>query len=121
MAYFQDEPAAEAVEAILLEAQERNNRLLMSVINAGEIWYNYARRTTAAVADERITQLRTAGVQFVEAGWELTAEASRIKSRYAIAYADCFAAALARRESAKVVTGDPEFRKIGKECAILWV
>lgn len=33
-------------------------------------------------------------------------------------YADCFAAALARRKHAKVVTGDPEFDRFGEEVPV---
>jgi predicted nucleic acid-binding protein len=39
-------------------------------------------------------------------------EAARIKARYAIAYADCFAVATALREGAPIVTGDPQFKKV---------
>ena len=121
MAYFQDEAAAEAVQNIFLAAQEQDTPLLMSIINVGEIWYNYARRTTEQVADERVSQLKQAGVQFVEVDWDLTLEASRIKSKHAIAYADCFAAALAKQQGAAVVTGDPEFKKVERQITIIWV
>ena len=36
-----------------------------------------------------------------------------------IAYADCFAAALAQSMNAALVTGDPEFRKIKPDCNVL--
>ena len=121
MAYFQDEPAAEAVQKIFLDAHEKGGRLLMSLINVGEIWYTYSRRSSEAIAAERVSQLKTAGVQFIVADWDLTVEAARIKSKHAIAYADCFAAALAKQQSAPVVTGDPEFKKIDKEIAVIWV
>ena len=121
MAYFQDEPAAEAVQNILVEAHEKNKRLLMSIINVGEIWYNYARRITEAVANERVSQMRMAGVDFIDADWDLTLEASRIKSKHAIAYADCFAAALAKQEKAEIYTGDPEFRAVEEDLQIVWL
>lgn len=121
MAYFQEEPAAGAVQRILLDAQGGETRLMMSVVNAGEVWYNYDRRVSSEVADERIQMLRTTGVEFVDADWDLTKEASRLKSKHPIAYADCFAAALAKREGGRVVTGDPEFRKLEKEISVTWV
>ena len=121
MAYFQDEPSAEKVQEIIVDAQEKETRLLMTVVNAGEIWYNYARRASEQVADERIWQLRSLGVKFVDAGWDLTLEASRLKSKHPIAYADCFAGALAKREGGRLVTGDPEFRRLGKEISIIWI
>jgi len=44
-----------------------------------------------------------------------------MKSRLAMSYADCFAAATAIRENAAIVTGDPEFKKLGKEVEIDWI
>jgi ribonuclease VapC len=40
---------------------------------------------------------------------------------YPIAYADCFAAALGIRKNAKVITGDPEFRRFGERVKIEWL
>jgi len=38
--------------------------------------------------------------------------AAILKSRYPIAYADAFAAALAQKWNCPLVTGDPEFRSV---------
>jgi hypothetical protein len=40
---------------------------------------------------------------------------------YPVAYADCFAAALGVMKNCKVVTGDPEFRKMAKEVKTEWI
>jgi ribonuclease VapC len=120
LAYFQNEPSAEAVQELLV-SQDNGTRLLMTVINAGEVWYSYARRASTEIADERIQQLRMTGIEFIRADWDLTKEAARFKSRYPIAYADCFAAALARREGGKLVTGDPEFRRLNREISVIWI
>jgi ribonuclease VapC len=121
MAYFQDEPPAAAIQKILVDAQEGRAHIVMTVINAGEIWYIYMRRASEQIANERIQQLRMAGVEFVDADWALTKEAARLKSRHAIAYADCFAAALAKREQGRLVTGDREFTKLEKLISITWI
>jgi predicted nucleic acid-binding protein len=34
--------------------------------------------------------------------------------------ADCFAAALAKREKAEIYTGDPEFRAVAREIKVVW-
>ena len=51
----------------------------------------------------------------------LTILAAKFKAQYPIAYADCFAAALAFQRKAVVVTGDPEFRKLSDRISIEWV
>jgi ribonuclease VapC len=120
LAWFQGEPSAGAVERLLLSGPGRG-QLLMTVVNAGEVWYIYARRISEQVADARIGQLKMAGIEIIDTDWELTVQAARYKSRHPIAYADCFAASLARRENARLVTGDPEFRHLESELSIMWI
>jgi predicted nucleic acid-binding protein len=48
-------------------------------------------------------------------------EAARLKAKYAISYADAFAAATAKRIDGRVVTGDPEFKAIESEVAVHWL
>lgn len=86
----------------------------MSVVNLGEVYYKAARRFGDDVAQDMIDQIRAWPIVIVDADQALTLEAAKIKSAFALSYADCFAAALARRMKARVVTGDPEFAKLEK-------
>ena len=47
--------------------------------------------------------------------------AAVLKSKYPVAYGDCFAAALGIQRKCKVITGDPEFEKLEKEVGIIWL
>ncbi len=47
IAFFEDEPAAEAVEKILEQATAEKHKLLMSVVNWGEVYYNTMREVSA--------------------------------------------------------------------------
>jgi predicted nucleic acid-binding protein len=38
-----------------------------------------------------------------------------------MAYADCFAAALAKSRNAELVTGDPEFKQMQTDIKIAWL
>jgi ribonuclease VapC len=38
-----------------------------------------------------------------------------------MSYADCFAAALAKKRQAVLVTGDPEFKQVSDEVKVHWV
>jgi len=93
----------------------------MSIINWGEIYYNTFRVQGEAMAETVLAQLARYPIELVDADRSLTYEAAKLKGKFKIAYADCFAAALAHRLKAKVVTGDQEFRKLEKEIAIEWV
>ena len=121
MAYLEDEPAAEQVEMLILSARELGKQLTMSTINIGEVWYNTAQRESEAEADRVVANLRQLGIEFVVADWELTRQAAAYKSSYPIAYADCFAAALAKIKDAELITGDPEFRQLEGEIRIHWI
>jgi predicted nucleic acid-binding protein len=121
MAFFENEPAAEQVEQIIVEAHETGTALMMSVVNVGELWYNIARTHSPTDADKIINELRTLKIEFVDATWELTKQAAVFKTKGKIAYADCFAAALAKDRKAELVTGDNELKQVEGEVKILWI
>ncbi len=79
----------------------------MTAVNAGEVWYNIARKRTEEKADQSIWDVGNLGIRIIDADWRLTRAAAGFKKRGRIAYADCFAATLAKRERASLVTGDP--------------
>jgi len=121
MAYLKGEPAAQQVVEILAEAHDRNIPILMSAINAGEVWYNIAARTNPKEADRAIEILLNLGVTLVNIDWPTTKMAARYKSKGGISYADCFAAALAKQSKAILVTGDREFKRLEKDITIQWL
>jgi predicted nucleic acid-binding protein len=45
---------------------------------------------------------------------KLVISAAKIKARYALSFADCFAVATAQGENAVVLTGDPEFKNVAE-------
>lgn len=53
--------------------------------------------------------------------FDLVLAAARIKARHPLSFADCFAVALAQREQAWVVTGDPEFKSVTQMVTIEWL
>ena len=121
IAYLEDEPSAAKVADIIGDAHEDGIPLLMTVVNAGEVWYIVARETSVADADASIKQLRDLGVAFVEADWDLAKDAAHFKSRHKMSFADCFAAALAKQKKADLATGDSEFKQIENEVTIIWL
>ncbi len=121
LAFFQNEPAADQVEKIINEAHASGADLMMSVVNVGELWYTVARTHSAKQADIIIAELRTLKIDFIDADWELTQQAAAFKVKGKIAYADCFAAAVAKKFKADLVTGDPELKQVEGEVKVLWV
>lgn len=121
LAWIQDEPGAERVEALLTRARRRNTPLLLSVINLGEVYYRLARQHGHRFAEGIVRQLEVLPLQFYPCDQGLALEAARIKADYPIAYADALAVAVALKESAVVVTGDQDFRQVEHLIAIDWL
>ena len=121
IAHFEDEPGGEKTRKILRAAVDGKARLFMSVINLGEVYYSTAKERGAAKANEILFLIDQLPIKIMDAGRDLTIEAAKLKSSHAVSYADCFAAALAIRNSAKVVTGDNEFKKFGETVQVEWI
>ena len=84
----------------------------MSVINLGEVLYVTERKRGLQKAQDMLAVVGKLPIHIVDADRAQTLIAANIKAHWHIAYADCFAAALARIEGATVVTGDPEFKQL---------
>ena len=121
MVFFEDEPGADIVKKLLLDAEKGKVSLLINVVNLGEIWYSIARAKDAKTADRYINEVRGMTIEVLDTNWEITRQAAVFKSRGGLAYADCFAAATAALNNAKLVSGDREFQKIEDEITIVWL
>lgn len=121
LAYFEDEPAGKTVGDIIADAYEHGISLMLSLVNAGEVWYIVARQTSEKEADACLDQLRQLGILFVDIEWKLARQAALFKSKYPMSFADCFAAALAKEHNAELLTGDKEFHCVDKEVKIHWL
>jgi ribonuclease VapC len=60
-------------------------------------------------------------VEIIEVDEELAVSAAKIKAQRRMGYLDCFVVALALRESASILTGDPDFRRVGDLVRIEWL
>jgi predicted nucleic acid-binding protein len=121
LAYLGDEAASHEVAELLAAAHEHRTPLMMTTVNAGEVWYILARETSESEANRALSDIRTLGIELVDADWELTKRAAAIKAKCRMSYADCFAAALAIEHRAELATGDPEFKQVEELIAIRWL
>lgn len=121
IAFLEDEPGAETVESALREVVTQKARGYLSIINWGEVFYTVMREQGEETAEEVVRILGRYPFIVVDAGHALTKTAARLKGRYRIAYADCFAAALAIQHNATVLTGDPEFKCLEDQISVSWI
>ncbi len=121
LCYLEQEPGYEKIIELFDKAVESSKPLLMCILNWGEVYYQVMRRFGDQKAQEIEHLIQTLPITLVEANKELTREAARIKAIKKMAYADCFAVALARLKKAALYTGDPEFKAVEKEIKVVWL
>jgi predicted nucleic acid-binding protein len=121
MAFFKGEPAAAAVEALIEKAADNRGKLLLCVVNWGEVYYSMWRAGGKQAADNAAEDLSRLPLELVDADLALSKQAAIYKAAHKMSYADCFAAALAKVKSAELVTGDQEFKEVEKEIKINWL
>jgi predicted nucleic acid-binding protein len=93
----------------------------MSWINAGEVYYMLARKHDPKAAEEFLTRLPSLPIRMALPEEEDIIAAARLKSAHRLSYADAFAAGLAMKENAAVITGDPEIRDLGSVITVKWI
>ena len=124
MVLFHDEPGADEVERILLKAESGSPKLLMSVVNWGEIYYSILRGASQEMAETKAHEIAGMQIELVPVDaddLELVRQAAAFKATRKMSYADCFAAALAKIKNAELVTGDREFKQLARDVKIHWL
>ena len=119
LAFLQgEEPAASRVRQLLKSAEERKVDLFVSVVNLGEVVYRVGRAKGEQEAWASLDEIRCLPLTIAPATDERVFAAARLKMRYALSYADAFAAALARELGVTLVTGDPELESLRREISL---
>lgn len=107
--------AATAMRRYLKRADGGNLRLLMSLVNLGEVYYRMIQLAGIDDADDRMSLFRKLPIEMIPVREPLALEAGRIKAQHRISFADAFAVATARVEHGTILTGDPEILALPRE------
>ena len=121
LAYLDGEPAAQNVRQILRRARKKQVLALFSLINYGECLYVTEREQGLQHAQRAAGIMDQLPIRIVPADRPLVFEAAHIKARFPVSHADAFSIALAKRNGARVMTGDPEFKSVESEIAVQWL
>ena len=121
IAYFRDEPGAEAMEKLLVAAGKKDSPLHMTDVNYAEVKYSIVKKDGAEAWAEAAKILLGLPIDFHPTNRALADLAADFKARFKMSLADAFAAALAKEKKAELVTGDPEFKALEKEIKINWL
>ena len=121
LAYLNDEPGGERVQEILALGKSHKGRLVMSLINLGEVLYITERTRGLPVAQTVQALVESLPVELLEASRDLILDAAHIKANHALSYADALAVACAIRENAIILTGDPEYKTVEDLVQVEWL
>jgi predicted nucleic acid-binding protein len=121
LSWLKKEPGADRIVSLLRQASKGQVKILMCVINLGEVIYRTLRQYGQERRQEVLVLTQALAIEFVDVDRSLALAAAELKGVHRMSYADCFAAALAQRLDAAVVTGDPDFRQVEQLVAIEWL
>ncbi|TQE95327.1 MAG: type II toxin-antitoxin system VapC family toxin [Spiribacter salinus] len=121
LAYFEKEPGWRRVTTLLTEAAASKHSLECTVVNWGEVYYITERVYGREKADVVLRVMDDLPISWIDVDRSLTRVAANFKLAGGLAYADCFAAALAYTKQGPVVTGDSEFARVEGKVSIEWL
>lgn len=103
-----------AIRKYLEDAESGNIKLYLSKINEGEVFYKLYKYLGGSIALGFREDLKRGlfPVNVVSVNDKKTEEASRIKAKYPVSYADAFCIELAKDMNLPIITGDPEFESV---------
>ena len=105
----------------MLECKSGSAEGYMNYLNLGEVYYKSIRSAGIEKANAFRENFLRLPIQLILPDKELIWKASEIKAANLISYADCFAAATALKYNATILTGDPEFKKLGSMVTVEWL
>ncbi|MBP6942145.1 MAG: type II toxin-antitoxin system VapC family toxin [Syntrophorhabdaceae bacterium] len=118
---FQREKGFEKIAKLLEDIRKRDIARFINAINVGEIIYITKREFGDQKKIEVLANIERMGFTILPAPDTLIFQAAEYKAIYSISYADCFVLASAVERQATIVTGDPEFKKVGDLVDIYWI
>ncbi|HWR90745.1 MAG TPA: type II toxin-antitoxin system VapC family toxin [Dissulfurispiraceae bacterium] len=104
----------EAVKKYLDDAEKGIIKIYMSKINEGEVFYKLYKYLGSPIAEGFREDLKRGlfPLSVVSVNDRRVEEASVIKAKYSVSYADAFCIELAKDMGLPVITGDPEFGNV---------
>jgi len=116
---FGQEPGNKRVAQVLKQSSDGQCKVFMSVVNWGEVAYKLLAGRGEAAAGQLLAHIDRLRLQLAPVLKEDALASARLEARHHLPYADSFAAALAIRERAVLVTADEHFERLGKRIRLL--
>jgi len=109
------------VEQLFKDALGKRSRVLMSVVNWGEVFRHSWQQHGEESARRLLADLSRLPLELVPVDLSQSLQAGEIKARHKIPDVDCIAAGLAILDQDVLVTSDRDFEKLGRRVEVLWI
>jgi ribonuclease VapC len=119
--WTQMESGYKKVKSLLIACQDGTFTGFISQINLGEVYYKSIRAVGIERARHFLDNFERLPLTILLPDRDLIWKAAEIKAEFSISYSDCFAVATAMGLGAKVVTGDPDFKKTNQLVEVEWI
>ena len=121
LAYLDGEVGMDRVRDILVEAAQGYCRIVLSVINLGEVLYITEREAGLPQAQAVLAVVEQLPIEILPAANEIVLAAAHLKANYPVAYADAFAVVAAMESGGTILTGDHEFEQVEELVEVAWL
>jgi predicted nucleic acid-binding protein len=121
LAFLFGEAGHEKVLTVLGKAADTDSDLLITAPNWAEVRVHRRKKSRPCPMAGSTSEAIGLPIDIVPADQELSELAGELKVTKKMSLADCFAAALAKREKAEVYTGDPKFKAREREIKVVWL
>ena len=121
LCWLQEESDHKKVDELLNQAEEGKVSICIQMVNLGEVFYSVCGITDSEEAEEILAKIRMLPISIVSASDSLVIEASRIRGKYPISYANAFTVATAIQTEATILTTDSEYMAVSHLVQIEWL
>lgn len=121
LAYLAGEAGMVRVQEVMEQSSQGRCKILLSLINLGEVIYITERELGLARAQAALAAIEQLPIEVLPATREAVLAAAHVKANYPVAYADAFAIAAALEYQGIVLTGDPEFKAVEQLVSVEWL
>lgn len=119
--WTQKETGYKKVKSLILGCREGSVNGYMNYLNLGEVYYKSIRAVGMDRAKAFLENFLRLSIELVVPEEGLIWKAAEIKAAHPVSFADCIAAATALKYDAVILTGDPEFKKLGALVSVEWL
>ncbi len=120
LTYLFDEAGADEVEDFLHGVAEAHELAPITAVNWAEVLYRIKQEEGREGVARAKVFAQTMPIVIVSADLALAEAAAEFKAAHKMSLADAFAAALAQREGAELLTGDPELKAVEGTVRLRW-